>query len=95
MDVESLGRWDAYTKAKEAMLFYADTADAPWTIVRSDDKNRARLNAMKHVLWSIPYAGKDTATVTPPDPRIVGSAKTIYETGEARKPEAPAVAAAA
>jgi polyphosphate kinase 2 len=82
MDVESLGRWDAYTKAKEAMLFYTDTADAPWTIVRSDDKNRARLNAMKYILHSIPYAGKDTDIVTPPDPHIVGSAKTIYEHGE-------------
>lgn len=82
MDVESLGRWDAYTKAKEAMLFYTDTADSPWTIVRSDDKNRARLNAMKHVLHTIPYAGKDTDVVTPPDPRVVGSAKSIYEHGE-------------
>jgi polyphosphate kinase 2 len=82
MDVESLGRWDAYTKAKEAMLFYTDTADAPWTIVRSDDKNRARLNAMKHVLHTIPYAGKDTEVVTAPDPHVVGSAKAIYEHGE-------------
>jgi polyphosphate kinase 2 len=82
MDVESLGRWESYTKAKEAMLFYTDTADAPWTIVRSDDKNRARLNAMKHVLYTIPYAGKDSDVVTPPDPHVVGSAKTIYEHGE-------------
>jgi polyphosphate kinase 2 len=82
MDVESLGRWDSYTKAKEAMLFYTDTADAPWTIVRSDDKNRARLNAMKWVLHSIPYAGKDGDVVTAPDSLIVGSAKTIYEHGE-------------
>jgi polyphosphate kinase 2 len=82
MDVESLGRWESYTKAKEAMLFYTDTADAPWTIVRSDDKNRARLSAMKHVLNVIPYAGKDTDVVTPPDPHIVGSAKAIYEHGE-------------
>jgi len=64
------------------MLFYTDTADAPWTIVRSDDKNRARLNAMKHVLDTIPYAGKDADIVTPPDPNVVGSAKTIYEHGE-------------
>ena len=82
MDVESLGRWDSYTKAKEAMLFYTDTADAPWTIVRSDDKKRARLNAIKHILHTIPYSGKDTDVVTPPDPRIVGSAKAIYEHGE-------------
>jgi polyphosphate kinase len=82
MDVESLGRWDSYTKAKEAMLFYTDTADAPWTIVRSDDKKRARLNAIKYVLHTIPYAGKDTDVVTAPDPHIVGSAKAIYEHGE-------------
>ena len=89
MDVESLGRWEAYTKAKEAMLFYTDTADAPWTIVRSDDKNRARLNAMKHILHTIPYAGKDKSIVTAPDPKVVGSAKTIYEQGENAKTEAP------
>lgn len=82
MDVESLGRWEAYTKAKEAMLFYTDTADAPWTIIRSDDKNRARLNVIKHVLHTIPYAGKDTDVVTAPDPHIIGTAKAIYEQGE-------------
>jgi polyphosphate kinase len=82
MDVESLGRWDSYTKAKEAMLFYTDTADAPWTIVRSDDKKRARLNAIKYILHSIPYDGKDTDVVSAPDPHIVGSAKSIYEHGE-------------
>jgi hypothetical protein len=64
------------------MLFYTDTADAPWTIVRSDDKKRARLNAIKHILHTIPYAGKDTGVVTAPDPHIVGSAKAIYEQGE-------------
>jgi len=82
MDVESLGRWDSYTKAKEAMLFYTDTADAPWTIVRSDDKKRARLNAIKYILHGIPYDGKDNDVVTAPDPHIVGSAKAIYEHGE-------------
>jgi len=90
MDVESLGRWDAYTKAKEAMLFYTDTADAPWTIVRSDDKKRARLNAIKHILYTIPYAGKDKDIVTAPDPHVVGSAKAIYELGENPHPHAPA-----
>ena len=89
MDVESLGRWDEYTKAKEAMLFYTDTADAPWTIVRSDDKKRARLNAMKLLLSAIPYAGRDERLVSDPDPLIVGSASAIYETGErAAKSEA-------
>jgi len=89
MDVESLSRWDDYTKAKEAMLFHTDTADAPWTIVRSDDKKRARLNAMRHVLTEIPYAGKDTSVVQPPDPKILGSAKAIYEHGEVAHTPAP------
>lgn len=88
MDVESLGRWDEYTKAKEAMLFYTDTADAPWTIVRSDDKKRARLHAMKFLLSSIPYEGKDEALVNTLDPLVVGSAESIYEHGEkVHKPE--------
>jgi polyphosphate kinase 2 len=84
MDVESLGRWDSYTKAKEAMFFYTDTADAPWTVVRSDDKNRARLHAMRHVLHSIPYTGKDIDVVKPPDRLVVGSAEAIYEHGETK-----------
>jgi len=86
MDVESLARWDTYTKAKEAMLFYTDTADAPWTIVRSDDKKRARLNAFRHVLHTIPYDGKDKHVVQPPDPLILGSAKSIYEKDEKPRP---------
>ncbi|MEM1293718.1 MAG: polyphosphate kinase 2 [Verrucomicrobiota bacterium] len=82
MDVESLGRWDEYTQAKESMLFYSDTADAPWTIVRSDDKKRARLNAIKFLLKEIPYDGKDHSLVDDMDPLVVGSAKDIYEKGE-------------
>jgi len=82
MDVESLSRWDDYTHAKESMLFYTDTADAPWTIVRSDDKKRARLNAMKFLLSSIPYEGKNLKLLSNLDPLIVGSTKEIYEQGE-------------
>lgn len=82
MDVESLGRWDDYTEAKESMIFYTDTADAPWTIVRSDDKKRARLNAIKYVLSSVSYDGKDESLLEDLDPLIVGSAQDIYETGE-------------
>jgi hypothetical protein len=55
MDLESLDKWDEYTEAKEAMFFYTDTADAPWTIVKSDDKKRARLNVIAHLLDQIPY----------------------------------------
>ncbi|MGB6221768.1 polyphosphate kinase 2 [Haloferula sp.] len=82
MDVESLGRWEEYTKAKEAMLFYTDTADAPWTVVRSDDKKRARLNAIMFLLNSVPYAGKDEKLLAKMDPLVVGSARDIYELGE-------------
>jgi polyphosphate kinase 2 len=73
IDKASLEKWDEYTEAKEAMFFYTDTADAPWTIVKSDDKKRARLNCMLHFLSSLDYPGKDHHLVTPPDPLIVGS----------------------
>jgi polyphosphate kinase 2 len=82
IDMASLDKWDSYTQAKEAMFFYTDTADAPWTVVKSDCKKRARLNAMRFVLNSLDYANKDKRAVTPPDPLIVGSAKDIYESGE-------------
>ncbi|MFC0537006.1 polyphosphate kinase 2 [Pelagicoccus mobilis] len=82
MDVESLGRWDEYTEAKESMIFYTDTADAPWTIIRSDDKKRARLNAIKHFLRTVSYDGKDESLLDDLDSQIIGSAQDIYETGE-------------
>lgn len=82
IDMASLDKWQNYTEAKEAMFFYTDTADAPWTVIKSDCKKRARLNAMKFVLNSLDYPNKDKNVATPPDPLIVGSAKYIYETGE-------------
>lgn len=74
IDKASLNKWDDYTEAKEAMFFYTDTADAPWTIVKSDDKKRARLNCMKHFLSTLDYPGKDLSIASPPDPLIVGGA---------------------
>lgn len=74
IDVASLNKWEDYTEAKEAMFFYTDTADAPWTIIKSDDKKRARLECMKHFLSSLDYPGKNHEVVTPPDPLIVGQA---------------------
>ena len=85
VDLASLDKWDDYTKAKEAMFFHTDTADAPWTVVKSDDKKRARINAIRHLLDSIPYDNKDTKIACPPDPLIVGSASDIYEDGEHTK----------
>ncbi len=73
IDQASIDKWDDYTEAKEAMFFYTDTADAPWTIVKSDDKKRARINCMRHFLASLNYEGKDHETVESPDPFIVTS----------------------
>ncbi|MBM4061128.1 MAG: polyphosphate kinase 2 [Planctomycetes bacterium] len=83
VDLASLDKWDAYTRAKEEMFFHTDTADAPWTVIRADDKKRARINAMLHVLGSIPYDGKDHDTVVAPDPRVVMPAKNLIENGVA------------
>ncbi len=77
IDKASLDKWDDYTEAKEAMFFYTDTADAPWTIVKSNDKKRARLNCMKHFLSTIDYPGKDHAVIGAPDPLIVGRAHQV------------------
>jgi polyphosphate kinase 2 len=77
IDKASLDKWDAYTEAKEAMFFYTDTADAPWVIVKSNDKKRARLNCMRHFLASIDYPGKDAEIVGAPDPLIVGRASQV------------------
>lgn len=77
IDRESINKWDDYTEAKEAMFFYTNTADAPWTIVKSNDKKRARLNTMQHFLASLPYPDKNYDVVTGPDPLIVGSSTDV------------------
>ena len=82
IDLASLDKWDDYTKAKEAMFFYTDTADAPWTVIKSNCKKRARLNAMRYVLHKLPYAGKDLQAIGALDPLIVGRANVVYERGE-------------
>nr|WP_221376704.1 polyphosphate kinase 2 [Actinoplanes polyasparticus] len=78
-DLASLDKWGDYTEAKEAMFFYTDTADAPWTVVKSNDKKRARLEAMRHVLNRFDYDNKDTEIVGTPDPLIVGPASLAVE----------------
>ncbi|TRD23628.1 polyphosphate kinase 2 [Palleronia caenipelagi] len=77
VDRASLDKWDDYTEAKEAMFFYTDTADAPWTVIRSNDKKRARLNCMRHFLSKIDYPNKNHDVATPPDPKIVYHADDI------------------
>jgi polyphosphate kinase 2 len=78
MDLASLDKWEDYTAAKEAMFFYTDTADAPWTVVKSNDKKRARIEAMRYVLSILPYDEKDAAVVGQPDPLIVGIGPTAH-----------------
>jgi polyphosphate kinase len=82
IDLASLDKWDDYTRAKEAMFFHTDTADSPWTVIKSDDKKRARLNAMRYVLHSLPYKGKDVETIGRVDDLLVGRANIIHERGE-------------
>ena len=77
IDKASLDKWGDYTEAKEAMFFYTNTADAPWTVVKSNDKKRARLNCMRHFLSSLDYPGKDHDIVKAPDPAIVGPATSV------------------
>jgi polyphosphate kinase 2 len=85
IDVASLDKWKDYSKAKEAMFHFTDTADAPWTVIKSNCKKRARLNALRYVL-PLPYAHKDAARIGSLDPLLVGRAHVIYERGESRLP---------
>ncbi|GGK85901.1 polyphosphate kinase 2 [Amphritea balenae] len=74
IDLASLDKWDAYTEAKESMFFYTDTADAPWTVIKSNDKKRARLNTMRFLLNQMPYPNKNPDLDLQPDELIIGSA---------------------
>jgi len=71
MDIESLDRWQAYGDAKDAMFAATDTDYAPWVSIKSNDKKRARVNAMRYFLNQFDYHGKDTSVVHDPDPLIV------------------------
>jgi polyphosphate kinase 2 len=82
VDMASLAKWDDYSRAKDAMMFNTDTKDAPWTIIRSDDKKRGRINCIRHFLDRLEYTGKDHEVVRRPDPLIAGSASEIYEKDE-------------
>jgi polyphosphate kinase 2 len=79
IDQESRGKWKEYTEAKEAMFFYTDTADARWSVVKSDDKKRARLNCMQHFLAALDYPEKNKQVVHGPDPLIVGPSSQVIE----------------
>lgn len=72
IDEASLDKWNEYTLAKETMFMHCDTSDAPWTVVKSDCKKRARLNAMRYLLHRLPYSKREAKTIGPVDPLIVG-----------------------
>lgn len=79
IDLASLDKWEDYTEAKEAMFFYTDTADSPWTVIKSDDKKRARLNAMRYILDAIPYGDKNETIAIPADPQIVSRTNAAHD----------------
>ncbi len=77
IDIASRSKWDEYTAAREDMLDHTNTVTNPWTLIKSDDKKRARINCMRFFLNQLDYADKDTDVVTPPDPLIVGQPPQI------------------
>jgi len=79
IDLASLSKWDEYTAAREIMFDHTHTKTSPWTVVRSNDKRRARLNAIRHILVCLDYGEKDKNIVAKPDPKILGSEGEIFK----------------
>ena len=79
IDLAAVEKWNAYTEAKEAMFYYTNTKHAPWTVINADDKKRSRINAMRHVLYHLPYADKANDNLLTPDPAIVSDASDFSE----------------
>ncbi|MEM7210819.1 MAG: polyphosphate kinase 2 [Pseudomonadota bacterium] len=75
IDTASLDKWDDYSKAREDMFDNTDTDHAPWTVVKTDDKKRARIAAIQHFLCRLEYPGKDAKIIGRPDPLILGTAE--------------------
>jgi polyphosphate kinase 2 len=82
IDMASLDKWEDYTRAKEQMFLHTDTSDSPWTVIKSDCKKRARLNAMRYLLLRLPYANKDLSTIGSVDPLLVGRAALVAGAAE-------------
>jgi polyphosphate kinase 2 len=90
VDLASLDKWDAYTLAKEAMFLHTDTSDSPWTVIKSDCKKRARLNAIRYLLHRLPYAKKDATAIGKVDTLIVGRAALVAGRAEEFTPASDA-----
>jgi polyphosphate kinase 2 len=82
IDLQSLDRWDDYTAAKEVMFRHTDLPYSPWTVIKSNDKKRARIEALRYVLSRLDYPEKDRDVVGTPDPLLVGPAGQVYEKEE-------------
>jgi polyphosphate kinase len=82
IDMASLDKWGEYTRAKEAMFVHCDTSDAPWTVIKSDCKKRARLNAMRYLLSRMSYTKRDLAVIGPVDPLVVGRPSLVPSVGD-------------
>ena len=87
IDRASIDRWDDYTRASQQMFNRTDTADAPWIIIKSDDKLRARLNAIRVLLHTVEYEDRDLKAVGEIDPLIVARASTVCEYGTYSSPQ--------
>jgi polyphosphate kinase 2 (PPK2 family) len=90
VDLASLDKWDDYTAAKELMFLHTDTSDAPWTVIKSDCKKRARLNAMRYLLHRLPYRNKDVSVIGTVDPLLVGRAALVAGRAEEFTPASSA-----
>ena len=82
LDIRSLDRWDDYSEAKKDMFFHTDTGDAPWVVIKSDDKKRARINCIRHFLSLLEYPDRDPGIACAPDPLLVGPAAKVIEEAE-------------
>ncbi len=71
VDMSAVDKWDAYAAARDRMFYLTHTPDAPWTVIRSDDKRRARINTIRHVLRGLPYPNREDTVVDEPDALIV------------------------
>ncbi|MCZ4090442.1 polyphosphate kinase 2 [Sinorhizobium psoraleae] len=73
MDIAALNKWDDYTEKRDRMLKETHTDHAPWTVIRGNDKRRARINLIRHILKNLDYDGKDKPAIGEIDDKIVGS----------------------
>ena len=79
MDIAGIARWDNYTKARNEMIDETHTEHAPWVVVRSNDKRRARIEVIRHVLLALEYAGRDLDEIGKPDGKIIGEGPKLLK----------------